>query len=135
MRLAERRDVEQAMGELGGSAALERNHRLFSTTRPCDDVCRRKRFSNVIATDTSTESTKFCMSLGLVRSLAFTERAKTGEVFAVKVLRKRFRDEAKELEQFLREGQVGLKLRHPNIVSIFEVVPDKRNPFSGHGIC
>lgn len=51
------------------------------------------------------------------------------EVVAVKVLRKRFRDEPAELEQFLREGSMGLKLRHPNIVSIHEVVPDRRNPF------
>ncbi len=35
----------------------------------------------------------------------------------------------KELEQFLREGRMGLKLRHPNIVSIKDVVPDPRNPF------
>ncbi|TWT76616.1 Serine/threonine-protein kinase PrkC [Planctomycetes bacterium CA13] len=55
--------------------------------------------------------------------------SKDGEVFAVKVLRKRFRDEPKELEQFLREGKMGLKLRHPNIVSIYEVVPDVRHPF------
>lgn len=55
--------------------------------------------------------------------------AKEDEVFAVKVLRKRFRDEIKELEQFLREGRMGLKLRHPNIVSIIDVVPDVRNPF------
>lgn len=54
---------------------------------------------------------------------------KDGEVFAVKVLRKRFRDEVKEMEQFLREGRMGLKLRHPNIVRILEVVPDVRNPF------
>ncbi|MGB1927204.1 MAG: protein kinase domain-containing protein, partial [Rubripirellula sp.] len=50
-------------------------------------------------------------------------------VYAVKVLRKRFRDEVQELEQFLREGRMGLKLRHPNIVSIIDVVADKRNPF------
>ena len=54
---------------------------------------------------------------------------KDGDVFAVKVLRKRFRDEPKEMEQFLREGRMGLKLRHPNIVSITDVVPDVRNPF------
>ena len=54
---------------------------------------------------------------------------KDGEVYAVKVLRKRFRDEVKELEQFLREGRMGLKLRHPNIVSIIDVIPDVRNPF------
>ncbi|TWT98975.1 serine/threonine-protein kinase [Neorhodopirellula pilleata] len=52
-----------------------------------------------------------------------------GQVFAVKVLRKRFRDEPKELEQFLREGKMGLKLTHPNIVRINDVVDDKRNPF------
>ncbi|GAA5504600.1 serine/threonine-protein kinase [Novipirellula caenicola] len=52
-----------------------------------------------------------------------------GNIFAVKVLRKRFRDEPKELEQFLREGRMGLKLRHPNIVSIYDVIPDVRNPF------
>ncbi|TWU26193.1 Serine/threonine-protein kinase PrkC [Novipirellula galeiformis] len=52
-----------------------------------------------------------------------------GNIFAIKVLRKRFRDEPKELEQFLREGRMGLRLRHPNIVSIYDVVPDVRNPF------
>ncbi|TWU41728.1 serine/threonine-protein kinase [Novipirellula artificiosorum] len=55
--------------------------------------------------------------------------SKDDKVFAVKVLRKRFRDEPKELEQFLREGRMGLKLRHPNIVSIYDVVPDIRHPF------
>lgn len=54
---------------------------------------------------------------------------KDGKVYAVKVLRKRFRDEVKEMEQFLREGRMGLKLRHPNIVSIIDVIPDVRNPF------
>lgn len=52
-----------------------------------------------------------------------------GQVFAVKVLRKRFRDEPKELEQFLREGKMGLRLTHPNIVRISDVVDDQRNPF------
>ncbi|MEM6474286.1 MAG: protein kinase, partial [Planctomycetota bacterium] len=55
--------------------------------------------------------------------------SRDGQVFAIKVLRKRFRDEPKEMEQFLREGQMGLKLRHPNIVSIHEVVPETRHPF------
>ncbi len=61
---------------------------------------------------------------------------KTGEeetsgkdVFAVKVLRKRFRDEVAQLDQFLREGRMGLKLRHPNIVSIYDVNSDTYNPF------
>lgn len=51
------------------------------------------------------------------------------EAFAIKVLRKRFRDQTDQLEQFLREAQMGLKLRHPNIVSVYDVDPDVRNPF------
>ncbi|ADB16533.1 serine/threonine protein kinase [Pirellula staleyi DSM 6068] len=45
----------------------------------------------------------------------------TGRVVAVKVLRKRFRESAESTEQFLREGQVGVQLRHPSIVPIYEV--------------
>lgn len=45
----------------------------------------------------------------------------TGRVVAVKVLRKRFRESTESTEQFLREGQVGIQLRHPSIVPIFEV--------------
>jgi len=51
------------------------------------------------------------------------------EAFAIKVLRKRFRDQADQLEQFLREARMGLRLRHPNIVSIYAVNPDIRNPY------
>lgn len=48
---------------------------------------------------------------------------------AVKVLRKRHRNEPTQVEQFMREAKVGMQLRHPNIVSINEVDPDPRNPF------
>ncbi len=51
------------------------------------------------------------------------------EAFAIKVLRKRFRDQIDQTEQFLREARMGLKLRHPNIVSIYDVDPDVRNPY------
>ncbi len=53
----------------------------------------------------------------------------TGRVAAVKVLRKRYRDNPVELEQFLREGHVGEKLRHPNIVPVYEVNSDPREPY------
>ncbi|HEV7224431.1 MAG TPA: serine/threonine-protein kinase, partial [Pirellulales bacterium] len=45
----------------------------------------------------------------------------TGVVRAVKVLRKRYSDSPEQTEHFCREGQVGLTLRHPNIVPIYEV--------------
>ncbi|HXT58553.1 MAG TPA: serine/threonine-protein kinase, partial [Pirellulales bacterium] len=45
----------------------------------------------------------------------------TGVVRAVKVLRKRYSDSPEQTEHFCREGQVGITLRHPNIVPIYEV--------------
>ena len=45
----------------------------------------------------------------------------TGVVRAVKVLRKRYSDSPEQTEHFVREGQVGITLRHPNIVPIYEV--------------
>ena len=53
----------------------------------------------------------------------------TGKVVAVKVLRKRFSDDPTTCEQFIREGEMGAKLRHPNIVPIYEVHSTKRNHF------
>lgn len=53
----------------------------------------------------------------------------TGRVVAVKVLRRRHRSEPVQVEQFMREARVGMDLRHPNIVAIYEVDADPRNPF------
>ncbi len=52
-----------------------------------------------------------------------------GSVAAVKVLRRRHRNEPSQVEQFMREAKVGIQLRHPNIVAIYEVDPDPRNPY------
>lgn len=45
----------------------------------------------------------------------------TGSVFAVKVLRKRFMDDAEKITQFHKEGELGILLRHANIVAIYDV--------------
>lgn len=45
----------------------------------------------------------------------------TGEVRAVKVLRKRFTEDLAANEQFLREAAMVKPLRHPNIVPVYEV--------------
>ena len=51
------------------------------------------------------------------------------QIIAVKVLRKRFSDDAAKREQFAREAQLGQALRHPNIVSIYDVATDKHTAF------
>jgi serine/threonine-protein kinase len=53
----------------------------------------------------------------------------TGQIVAVKVLRKRYSDSASQYSQFVREGQVGCSLRHPNIVPIYEVYSQRRVHF------
>jgi serine/threonine-protein kinase len=53
----------------------------------------------------------------------------TGQIFALKVLRKRFADKEHMYNQFLREGKLGLTLRHENIVPIYDVVSDGKTYF------
>lgn len=53
----------------------------------------------------------------------------SGRIAAVKVLRRRHRSEPAQVEQFMREAKVGIQLRHENIVSIYEVDSDPRNPY------
>jgi serine/threonine protein kinase len=53
--------------------------------------------------------------------------AGSGRVLCVKALRKRFRDDKAMCEQFLREGKIGVQLRHPCIVPIYEVM-DQPSP-------
>lgn len=51
----------------------------------------------------------------------------TGRVVAVKVLRRRWSEDAQRIELFEREGRVGMSLRHPNIVEILAVGKDPRS--------
>jgi serine/threonine-protein kinase len=52
-----------------------------------------------------------------------------GEVVAVKVLRNRFSENPLQYSQFVREGELGCALRHPNIVPITEVYSDGHTHF------
>lgn len=49
----------------------------------------------------------------------------TGRVVGLKVLRRRFSDDPEKTEQFLREGEMGTRLRHPNVVPIYEVISER----------
>lgn len=56
------------------------------------------------------------------------DNPRTGEIVAVKVLRKRWAEDSRKIELFEREGKVGLAMQHPNIVRILAV---NRDPSTG----
>jgi serine/threonine protein kinase len=45
----------------------------------------------------------------------------TGRVAAVKILRRRWSEDQSKIDAFIREGRVGLTLKHPNIVEIMAI--------------
>ena len=56
------------------------------------------------------------------------EDPRDGRVVAIKILRRRWSEDEKRIEMFIREGKVGLTLKHPNIV---EVLAISRDPTTG----
>ena len=56
------------------------------------------------------------------------DNPRTGEIVAIKVLRKRWSEDTRKIELFEREGKVGTGLHHPNIVRIHAV---NRDPSTG----
>ncbi len=127
--LADRAEISRAMGELSGteitleSVVKHMQRRGFVTTLQTEKILRGDRIGYFYG------DYKVLYLIGAGTFARVYRASKDGKVFAIKVLRKRFRDLPKEMEQFLREGSMGLQLRHPNIVSIYDVIPDIKNPF------
>jgi serine/threonine protein kinase len=51
---------------------------------------------------------------------------RTGQIVAVKVLRNKWTMDKQKVELFLREGKLGLSIRHPNITSVLAVNQDSK---------
>jgi serine/threonine protein kinase len=51
---------------------------------------------------------------------------RSGQVVAVKVLRNKWTMDKQKVELFMREGKLGLNIRHPNIVSVLAVNQDPK---------
>ncbi len=49
---------------------------------------------------------------------------RTGQIVAIKILRRKFTDDPHRVEQFKREGQLGRSIQHGNIVGIYAVAKD-----------
>lgn len=70
----------------------------------------------------------YCVGAGTFARVFRAAHRKSGEMYAVKVLRSRYSNRQAEpknsayIDLFRREGEVGTTLKHPNIVPIHEVV-------------
>src|SRR5205085_12620700 len=51
---------------------------------------------------------------------------RTGQTVAVKVLRNKWTMDKQKVDLFMREGKLGLAIRHPNIVSVLAVNQDSK---------
>ncbi len=52
--------------------------------------------------------------------------ASTGRIVAIKILRKKWSEDKRKIELFMREAKLGMTLRHPNIVEILAVDHEAR---------
>ena len=64
---------------------------------------------------------QYCVGAGTFARVYRAAHRVTNELFAVKVLRKRFSTNPQDVELFRREGELGAQLKHENIVAIHEV--------------
>ena len=124
-------EIEQAWSEVGGIngtcedllRVLQRSDRL--TNLQIDKVLKNDRTGYFYG----HWKILYLIGAGTFARVYRSVHRETGRVAAVKVLRRRHRAEPTQVEQFMREARVGIKLRHPNIVAIHEVDPDPRNPY------
>jgi hypothetical protein len=67
---------------------------------------------------------RFCVDSGTFGRVYRADDPRTGRRIAVKVLRRKWSEDRKVIDLFLREGTLGLALRHPNIVEVLAVDRD-----------
>jgi serine/threonine-protein kinase len=121
--LLDERQLQQVWGELGSQVA------------PADDflrACVRRELLTNYQVEKLVRGDSAGFFFGDYRALYFMGAGSfarvfravhrdTGQVVAIKVLRRRFSDSPSQYGQFVREGELGRSLRHPNIVPIYEV--------------
>ncbi len=129
--LAEAVHVDQARAELGRGEVTTENlirvlqRREILTTLQVEKLLKGDRVGYFYG----KYKVLYLLGAGTFARVYRASKRGTNDVVALKILRKRYRDDIAQLDQFLREGRMGLKLRHPNIVNILEVNPDVHNPF------
>lgn len=129
--LLDNRQVEQIRSELGHAKTSAEDFRSlvlrreFLTNFQLDRLVKGERNGYFYG----AYKVLYVVGTGTFARVYRAVNTETNKVFAIKVLRKRFREDPSQVELFLREGEVGQMLRHPNIVPIFEASSDPTSPF------
>jgi len=129
--IVERAQLEQAWSDVGSSEGTCEDlirvllRRELVTNFQIDRVLKNERLGYFYG----HYKVLYLIGVGTFARVYRAVHRDSGRVVAVKVLRRRFREQQIELDQFLREGRMGLKLKHPNIVQIYEVNNDPRAPY------
>jgi predicted Ser/Thr protein kinase/CheY-like chemotaxis protein len=123
LRLLDQQHLDEVWSELG-----TRKSNVDEFTR---QLLRREFLTNwqlerLIKGETHGYFYGACKVLYMVGSGTFSrvyraQNVDTGEIVAVKALRRRFSEDSRSTDQFFKEGEMGRRLRHPNIVPIYEV--------------
>ncbi len=131
LNLLDQRELEAVRGELGTHhASLDELQRVLLgrgilTNYQFDRLLRGERAGFFYG----DYKVLYLVGTGSFARVYRAVHTKSGEVFALKVLRRRFSENPIQTEQFLREGRMGAQLRHLNIVPIYEVFSLKRMHF------
>lgn len=131
LNLVDQRQLEAAWGELGThNVTAEDLHRVlvrrgWLTNYQVDKLARGEKAGFFYG----DYKVLYLVGSGSFARVYRAVHKDTGKVVAVKVLRKRFSENPAMLEQFIREGEMGAKLRHPNIVPIYEVHSGRRDHY------
>lgn len=131
LNLIDSRELEIIRSELGGGEVPQEAFRGVALRK---ELLTNYQYEKLVKGETSgffygNYKVLYLTGTGTFARVYRAAQKDTGKIFAVKVLRRRHRDKPFELESFLKEGELGLQLRHPNIVPIYEVSNNKVEPF------
>ncbi len=126
LRLATPSQLEECLHEIGNHSAdpeplfraLER--KLYLTPLQSDKLRKGEREGYYLG----GYRLKYRVASGSFGRVYRGDDPATGRIVAIKELRKRWSDDPNAVELFMREGRVGMSLRHPNIVEILAVGQD-----------
>ena len=130
LNLVDRRQLESVWGELGTNVSLGDMQRVLLgrgilTNYQFDRLARGEKAGFFYG----DYKVLYLVGTGSFARVYRAVHRETGQVVALKVLRTRYSESPVQTEQFLREGSMGAKLRHPNIVPIYEVYSKGRLHF------